>query len=246
MIPAMPRVLIADDDPVSLLFMQAALERLGCEAVTVDGGAEALLVARDETFDLLLLDRRMPGLGGIGVLHALRQRGIHTPAIATSAELDADAVAQLRAAGFIDTLSKPATLEQIEYVIGRVVHLVSASSSPAMIDGDSPLLDDAGALAAMGGDMSTLTALRGLLAQELKALNEELAGATLTSPAQLGERLHRLRASCGFCGTPALGAAARRLELALKNNNGSTYGKSELRDFALACRNTLAALSDGT
>jgi CheY-like chemotaxis protein len=240
----MPRILIADDDPVSLLYMQAALERLGCEAVTVDGGTKALLVARDETFDLLLLDRRMPGLGGIDVLQALRQHGIRTPAIATSAELDADAVAQLRAAGFIDTLLKPATLEQIEGVVGRV-HLVSSSSSSVMIDGDSPLLDDAGALAAMSGDMATLIALRGLLVQELKALNDELASAAFASPEQLSERLHRLRASCGFCGTPALAAAARRLELALRNDNGSTYGKSELSDFALACRNTLAALSDG-
>src|SRR5258706_10964906 len=86
MIAAMPTVLIADDDPVSLRFLQTALEGLGFEAVVAADGAQSIAALESITADLLLLDLQMPDIGGASLLRVLRERHVQAPAIATSAD----------------------------------------------------------------------------------------------------------------------------------------------------------------
>jgi CheY-like chemotaxis protein len=236
----MPTVLIADDDPVSLGFLQIAAESLGCAALTAANGAQTLQLADARTVDLLLLDLNMPDIGGPVLLRALRARGVYAPAIATSADLDT-AVVALRAAGFAATLEKPASLETIagllrQYLVldGRVRPSSPDDGSPAVL----PILDDRSALAAIGGDHDAMRALRSLFAQELEALERDLQSAMPDSPA-LSERLHRLRASSGFCGAAALAAAALRLQQAL----GRDLASAAMTDFARTCSATRQALA---
>ncbi|HST29172.1 MAG TPA: response regulator, partial [Rudaea sp.] len=112
-----PRVLIVDDDPVSLRFLQAAVAQSGCAVATADSATTA--VALTGIFDLLLIDRRLPDIGGVELLHALRERGVTAPAIATSAEIDTATAIQLRAAGFVDVLEKPASVQRIAETVRR-------------------------------------------------------------------------------------------------------------------------------
>jgi CheY-like chemotaxis protein len=246
MIAAMPTVLIADDDPVSLRFLQTALEALGCEVVAAASGVIAIEAVQAHAVDLLMLDLNMPDIGGAALLHALRERAAQAPAVATSAELGAAAVAALRAAGFADTLLKPASLEHIEKVLLR--HVDSTRDSrpvqplAAVPQTGPPILDDASALAAIGGDRAAMSALRGLFGQELDALESDLrrAGAQ-PEPAALGERLHRLRASSGFCGAAALGAAALRLQQALRGDPGGL--SAAIAEFTQTCHATQRALA---
>jgi CheY-like chemotaxis protein len=236
------RVLIADDDPVSLRFLAAAIGQFGCDVVAVVNGAAALAATLAEPFHLLLLDRRMPGLGGGELLLAMRNRGDGTPAIATSADIDAIVSVQLRDAGFVDVIEKPTTLAILRRVLGPHLHF-SASPVEATDPEEvaSALLDDSPALAAMGGDAAALRALRDLLAQELIALvaqREDFTGDRVV----WRDRLHRLRASCGFCGAVALAQAAGRLDRALRDDPENA--PSVLRDFLLACHATLSALRD--
>jgi len=232
----MGRVLIVDDDAISLRFLEAALRQLGCETLGAGNMIDALAVAASTRFDLLLLDRCMPGGGGIELLAALRMRGISTPAFATSAEIDADVAAQLRAAGFAGHIGKPVTLARLADVLQAHV------SPPTVLDVDesdprTAWLDDAAALAAIGGDRHALAALRVMLVEELTALLDALAMSEATA---LLERLHRLRASCGFCGAPRLARAASLLERALRALDGDPA--SARGEFAACCRSTLAAL----
>ena len=223
-----PRVLIVDDDPVSLRFLEAAVEQSGCVVETAANGAAAL--AADGAFDLLLIDRHLPDIDGVELLSALRKDGITAAAIATSAEIDADAAAQLRAAGFADVLEKPASVQRIVEIVVR--HLPKTTSI---------LLDDLAALGAIGGDADALRALRDLLARELEQLEHDLTHTDLaTNPSRLGERLHRLRASCGFCGASALATCAADWQSALRDG---TQAMDERRDaFIVVCRKTTTAL----
>lgn len=223
-----PRVLIVDDDTVSLRFLEAAVEQSGCVVVTAADGAAALAV--NGVFELLLLDRRLPDIGGADLLHTLRERGIVAPAIATSAEIDAALAAQLRSAGFADVLEKPASVQRIREIVMRYLPRIAPN-----------LLDDAAALDAIGSDADALRALRGLLAQELEQLESELAhGELATNPVRLGERLHRLRASCGFCGASALAACAAEWQDALRVANPFASGQRDA--FVAVCRETASAL----
>lgn len=238
----MQRVLIADDDPVSLRFLAAAVSQLGGEVVAVAEGAAALAATRGQSFDLMLLDRRMPGLGGADLLLALRAVGNMTPAIATSADIDAAIAAQLRGAGFVDIIEKPATWATLERVLGPYLPFSCGALATASATAP-PLLDDDAALSAIGGDASALRALRSLLAQELSDVLAQSASVDpCTHSAFWRERLHRLRASCGFCGAAAMAEAAVRLDCALRDDPGNA--QTVLRDFLLLCRTTLSVLRD--
>ncbi|MBS0438343.1 MAG: response regulator [Proteobacteria bacterium] len=225
-----PRVLIVDDDPVSLRFLEMAVKESGHVVTTAADGAAAL--AANGSIDLLMIDRRLPDIDGANLLHALRKRGVTAPAIATSAEIDAALAAQLRAAGFMDVLEKPASMQRIHEVVAKFL----PKSTPA-------LLDDTAALDSVGGDANALRALRGLLARELEQFDHDLAhGDLATDRTALIERLHRLRASCGFCGATALAARAASWQAALRAGNRSA---DEQRDaFVAVCRETLMELRD--
>jgi CheY-like chemotaxis protein len=241
-----PQVLAADDDPVSLHFLAAALRQLDCAVTAVASGGAVLAACAEQEFALLLLDRRMPDLGGAALLRALRERGHRTIAIATSAELDLAIRAELRAAGYADALTKPLSVDGLARLLGeRLPHWQAPSQiqTVAAVRSATPdLLDDAAALASVGGDANTLRALRDLLAQELEATIPGIAAAQAPLSAQeLRDFLHRLRASCRYCGTPALGAAAARLAAELGAD--ATNQQPTLIDFLDVCARTAAALA---
>jgi CheY-like chemotaxis protein len=205
-----PRLLIADDTPPSLRFFAEALGALAHCTLACDGG-EAVRLALAGRFDLLLLDARMPVLGGAAVLAMVRGSegpSRAAPALATTADADPHAHARLRAAGFDAVLPKPTGVAALRATVARHLPAVAAEAAGA--------IDDAGARAAAGGDARIVAALRGLLAGELDALPGELAAISARGDrAALGESLHRLDASAGFCGVPGLAHAVALLRRAL-------------------------------
>jgi len=238
MITAIPCVLVADDDPVSLAFLAAAIKQIGCMTIAAATGNEALSSFAARRPDLLLLDRCLPDMDAPALLALLRGLGCSAPAIATSAELDADTVAVLYAAGFLDTLPKPTTLEILHDLLHRYLGVRPISDSMAA-SGPAPhaILDDTSALAAIGGDRVALRALRELFAQELEALERDFDDDSTAT----GSRLHRLRASCGFCGASLLGNATAMLERALRSGDASP--PKLVQEFQQACRATRQALA---
>ncbi|HEX7341641.1 MAG TPA: response regulator [Rhodanobacteraceae bacterium] len=199
-------VLVAEDDGPSGLFFKSVLEGLGCRVTLESNGVAALQRAREDPFDLLLLDCRMPGAGALSILSTLRAEpaaASHAAsAIATSAELDEGQRRQLLLAGFAGALSKPAPLDVIMAMVGSLLPAVDAATAP--------VLDDLSALES-SGSQDALIALRGLFAKELHRFANEL-DQLASQPAELAERLHRLLASCGICGAVALADAARCLK----------------------------------
>lgn len=69
------RILIVDDEARVLLILAEALKRLGngYEIVTASGGAEALAAARQQSFDLLITDLKMSGMGGTELTRSVRE-----------------------------------------------------------------------------------------------------------------------------------------------------------------------------
>jgi DNA-binding NarL/FixJ family response regulator len=66
------RVLIVDDEPLNLDYLEQELEGLGFETETAANGLEALELVADSPPDLVLLDVMMPGMDGISVLRILK------------------------------------------------------------------------------------------------------------------------------------------------------------------------------
>ncbi|HET6913879.1 MAG TPA: response regulator [Rhodanobacteraceae bacterium] len=210
--PSTPRILLAEDDPVSRVFLAEALHGLGLEVEAVADGEAAVIAARKQQFDALLLDHDLPGMNGDAVLHAVRadpdaaSRG--AVAIATTAEPDPTIHAGLRARGFARVLVKPLAGMALRKAFSELgIACARATGDP------EPALDDSAGRRA-SGSMQALAALRGLFAQELAVLASEW---NLLPDDALAQRLHRLRAACGFCGASALQVAAERLSEAMRD-----------------------------
>jgi DNA-binding NtrC family response regulator len=77
------RILTVDDDARVLLIMRATLENLqhGTVVATAENGKEALAKIKEEPFDLVITDVRMPGLSGVELVEAIRELGTHTAVI---------------------------------------------------------------------------------------------------------------------------------------------------------------------
>jgi two-component system nitrate/nitrite response regulator NarP len=87
----MIRLLVADDHPIILSGLESLLRdsEFAIAAVASDGAA-ALALARSDPPDLLLLDVRMPTLGGVEVLRLLKADGRDVPTVLLTASLDDD------------------------------------------------------------------------------------------------------------------------------------------------------------
>lgn len=208
----MLNLLVADDNPISVDFFLAALHQLGHAGTGASDGIDAVRLAAQQRYDLLLFDACMPELDGAAALRRIRgQAGPNreTVALATTATVDASRHAELLAAGFVAVLSKPLALADL----AAAIHRHAPNDSSALTD-----IDEARAMAAVGGDAAIVAALRSLLLAELERLPAELADLAGTSHACTGlaERLHRLQASAGFCGFSELQRRARALEASVQ------------------------------
>ncbi len=216
-------LLLAEDDAVSRAFLSEVLLIAGHSVDVVGDGHAALALAREKTFDLLLLDVSLPGIRGDQLLAALRrgeQAPANTsqpvPAIALTADLDSGRRGALLAAGFAAVASKPISSDELLKLVAD--HRSYASTAPVIVD-SRPLWDDASALAVAGGNRASVAALRGLFRIELRAQKQRMLDAIAAGDVTaMAAELHRLRASCGFCGAARLGEIARVLSIRLAHD----------------------------
>jgi DNA-binding response OmpR family regulator len=116
------KILVCDDTPDLLEMVQLILETEGFEVKTAAAGREVLKALSQEIPDLVLLDLRMPGLDGFGVLRELRLRSEPSPPViilsAKSMEEDRQAALAAGAKGY---LMKPFTVAQLVDAVRRQV-----------------------------------------------------------------------------------------------------------------------------
>lgn len=107
------RVLIADDDGVTLMVLQRALTEMGHEVVAKAGdGEQAVALAREHKPDLGILDIRMPGMDGLAACRAI-QGFSAMPIIVLSAHSEAGLGSEASKAGADAYLVKPFTPAQL-------------------------------------------------------------------------------------------------------------------------------------
>lgn len=239
----MPAVLVADDNPLSLHFFAEALALLGHHCDCAEDGAQALALANDRCYDVLLLDLDMPHLSGSQVYARLRanaaslSRGARL--VATSAELDEVRRNALIAQGFDAVLGKPTTIAELDQTLQALfTPRTRVAETTAVYATGNGLLDDAAAMGACG-DAGIVASLRAMFADELDALPAELDGyAAREDERELVDRLHRLRASCGLCGAGRLDEAVQSLRRVV-GTSVERAALGELRSVADATRQAL-------
>lgn len=205
-------VLLVEDDPTTRSYLEALLATLPVRVSAAANMAQALRLADAATFDLLLVDARLPDGSGIELLAALRERGVRAPALAHTAARERSELDPLLAAGFEEVLLKPVDASLWTATLAR--HLGGAPDAAARVriadasGGVPPVWDDAAAARALAGDSTHVASLRQLFLAELPGQLQALrAGGGAAH-----DQLHRLRASCALVGAARLDAAVRALQ----------------------------------
>jgi len=81
------RVLIAEDTPEMQMLERRILEKMGITVTTADNGKEAVELALQDDFDLILMDMQMPVMDGIEATRELKKQGCRLPVIALTANV---------------------------------------------------------------------------------------------------------------------------------------------------------------
>jgi DNA-binding response OmpR family regulator len=109
----MSRILIAEDEERLAAFLEKGLRASGYATTVVGDGTEATILARDEDFDLVILDLGLPGKDGMEVLRELRTSGHRLPVIVLTARGDPDDRVEGLEAGADDYVGKPFHFEEL-------------------------------------------------------------------------------------------------------------------------------------
>ena len=115
------RVLLIEDDQETVRFIVKALAENGHAADAAGDGAEGFGMARDGSYDVLVVDRMLPERDGLSVVRSLRAEGVRTPVLFLSALGAVDDRVKGLKAGGDDYLTKPFAMSEL---LARIEALV--------------------------------------------------------------------------------------------------------------------------
>jgi two-component system copper resistance phosphate regulon response regulator CusR len=135
-------VLVIEDDPTVGNFIRRGLEEQRYRVELVANGEEGERLAAADSFDLLILDMRLPGKSGLDVLTALRARGFEKPVLVLTAQDAVDAKVRTFRAGADDYVTKPFAFEELLARVEALARRPKAMVSPMLRIADLELNRD--------------------------------------------------------------------------------------------------------
>ncbi len=112
----MDRILIVDNDEGLSHFLGRLFTRQGFEAVCCTDGTSALEMLASESFDLILLDYKMPGLDGLETLAEIKRAHVKTPVVIITAHGTTETAIEAMKRGAYDYLLKPFDTEELKRI----------------------------------------------------------------------------------------------------------------------------------
>lgn len=119
---AQQQLLVVDDNPTNLSYVRAVLAMEGLRIDIAMTGEEAIKMASNNRYQLILMDIQLPDLPGTEVTKQIRQLRHHqqTIILAFTAHALPDEIAKFRLAGMDDVLIKPLDTRKISHILGRI------------------------------------------------------------------------------------------------------------------------------
>lgn len=235
-LPARLRILVAEDNLVNQRLFEEQLQLLGCEALVVADGKQAMVELERERFDLLLTDLSMPGLDGYALAAMVRERWPHMPVVAATASVTLQERERCQAAGMTQVLTKPLSLEALAMALreicgadrgeGRVV--------PEHIPG-RPLTTGRGVLGGVSLPADVQTAFDGACAESHGTIQQALRAND--AEAVLRE-LHSLRGAFGVFQLEQLAQQAAELDEEVRRL-GCLGARASIESFCDTLENTV-------
>jgi two-component system sensor histidine kinase/response regulator len=219
------RVLLAEDNVVNQVLAVRILEKRGHSVTVVGNGREAVEMARNSVFDVVLMDVQMPEMNGLEATGAIREEeestGRHLPIIAMTAHAMTGDRERTLAAGMDGYISKPVKTEDLIEILENLAQAPEIPRAPVASEPHEPVpIDMTAALAQVQGDSDLLSELASLFLEELPGMLASIRNGVSKGDASLIEQAaHKLRGSVGNFSAPYAFAAAAKLEAIGREGN---------------------------
>ncbi len=130
------RILIVDDETNMREFLEIMLGKEGYETASMASAAEALEYCRNNRVDLVITDVRMPGLGGVDFLKALKELDPDFTVIMITAYASVDTAIEAMKAGAYDYFTKPFNIDEVKLNIKKALKLKSLEKENRLLKQD--------------------------------------------------------------------------------------------------------------
>ncbi|MFQ6593492.1 MULTISPECIES: response regulator transcription factor [Pseudomonas] len=124
-----PSILTIEDDPVLGAYVHEHLGRCGFQVTWCRNGRQGLQMARDQAFDVVLMDILLPGLDGLSILTHLRQSHAVPVILMSALGAEADRISGFRL-GADDYLPKPFSMIELRVRIEAILRRVALDRRP--------------------------------------------------------------------------------------------------------------------
>jgi len=114
-------ILVVDDDSKNKQILHRFLELEGYEVASAGDGEEALNIAREQHFDLVITDLKMPKKDGIELLKEIKELSPSTMGVVVTGFASIDSAVEAMKVGAFDYVSKPFQLDEIRLVVKRAL-----------------------------------------------------------------------------------------------------------------------------
>jgi two-component system OmpR family response regulator len=125
------RVLVIEDDAETAAYVVAGLAAGGHAADVAVDGREAFVLATADDYDVIVIDRMLPGGDGLVIVQRLREEGIETPVLFLTARAGIDDRVEGLDAGGDDYLTKPFAFSELMARLNALVRRPSFSQTNA-------------------------------------------------------------------------------------------------------------------
>jgi len=207
-------ILVAEDNPINQAILKEQLEALGCSAVVVSNGEQALHLWQPEVFDLVLTDVNMPVMNGYELAKALRANGSQLPIIGVTANAMREEGLRCMEVGMNAWIVKPLSLQTLRVHLTKLCKPM-LHSSPSRIEAEKPSASPA----ATSSDRVKLSpAMRPLFINTMQQDITLIRSALEQQDARtIAERLHSMAGALGAVQASSLANHCIDLEYQLHN-----------------------------
>ena len=233
------RILVVDDTKLNIFVVENLLKKTGLVIDTAVNGNDAIALAGENDYDVILMDQRMPGMDGTEAMQRIRAHetviGKRTPIICLTADVISGARERYIEQGFDDYLTKPIDGTELEKMLIRYlpgekvektqVQITAPSGESSLKTGlfgelESAGVDTSRGLSYSAGDeamyIDVLKAYAGEGSTRVQKLEDCLAFENLKD---YGIYIHALKSSSRTIGAAGLSDIAAKLEAAAKDGN---------------------------
>jgi two-component system sensor histidine kinase RpfC len=250
-------VLIGDDNATNRLVLERMLDKMGYQCTSVSGGVEVLTALEHSHYDVVVVDKNMPDMGGIDVYNACSMaHGGTAPAkfIILTADATAEARDVCQAAGLEYFLTKPVSMVRLQEMLGRAMSDVEMPvegaeilNVPLQANVTLPVVDEAefARLEVLAGDNSDF--IRDMVEnfdkdaqRDIRCLEAAVAGHAWRDFIDCAHALKGSAMYLGLAQLVALGTEAQKLS----KEDFDRYGVAWLQEIREACAAGLQQLQE--